>query len=272
MLTYAILIALVLLAWIVFKPGWLPARSPVRTVTKKVTREAEQIKGQSGKWIDWFRVTRLKWKERSQLGTQLKDWAMNEDLVNVAGFTKAEIDLLADFQDWIRGLSVEEADALGRELSAFCDRQGVKVRWLLADGGRGDMQAALAALGLYYGLAVRERMNALPAAALRAWSDAPLAKENREFGNQLYVKLVDAGRISVPAGLLLAPEKERLAHQVRVIQAEMEKDPEGLLSLAAQVVEERRQARPKRSQPVSPKPAETPAPEQVAAQGAEAAL
>lgn len=70
-----------------------------------------------------------------------------------------------------------------------------------ADKGPGDMQSVLCVLVLYYGLAVRERMTAQPAAALRAWLEAPGSRQNREFCERLYVQLVNDGKISIPPGL-----------------------------------------------------------------------
>ena len=102
------------------------------------------------------------------------------------------------------------------------------------------MQAALTSLVRHYCLAVRERISSRPAACLRAWSAAPLAKENRGFGNLLYIGLVEAGLIRIPPALLLAPEKRRLEHQISAIKSLLEKDPEGLLPYAEQAIETRK--------------------------------
>jgi hypothetical protein len=134
-------------------------------------------------------------------------------------------------------MSDAEADLVSREIAGFCARQGIELRWLLDDNGRGDMLAALSALVLFYGMAVRERDLARPAAALRAWEDAPLSKQNRVFGSRLYILLVNANLITIPADLLLAPEKIRLTHLADSIRAVIAKDRNALLPFASEALE-----------------------------------
>ncbi len=232
MLMYLMLIIFALLAWLIFKPEWMPA-PPENDITEKVTYQAGRIKEKSDGWIKKIPPF---WKKKASLGVQLKAWAQNEDLVNAAGFSGAQADMLAGFKAWITAISDAEADVITVELAAFCAKQGVELRWVLDDNGKGDMQAALSALVLFYGMAVRERDAARPAAALRAWQDAPLSKHNRAFGSRLYVLLVGANLVSIPPNMLMAPEKERLAHMVESIQAAIAKDRNALLPFAAQAL------------------------------------
>ena len=230
---FLLLIVLVLLAWLIFKPEGvsLPHQNEM---TEKVSFQAGRLKEKSDGWL---KKTKLSWKKKASLGVQLKLWALNEDLETVAVFSKSQKDTLVSFRGWIQSITDAEADALANELSAFCAKQDISIRWLLDDGGKGDMQGALSSLVLYYGMAIRERVNSRPASTLRAWQEAPLSKKNFEFGNHLYVLLADAGLISIPAHLLLASEKDRLGHLVEAVNSLIDKDREALLPFAAQALE-----------------------------------
>lgn len=237
MLTFVLVIALVILAWFFFKPDWAPP-PPEKQIKDKLTRQAGRLKEQSSGWVN--RVEPF-WKKKASLGRLLMSWALNEDLVSILGVSPSQKEMLAVFQAWIEQLSDAEVGNFAKELDVFCRQQAVDIRWLIDDKGRDDMQKALSDLVLFYGMAVRERANSLPAAALRAWQDAPNAKENRSFGTQLYILLVDEKLISTPAQLLFVPEKERYAHLVNEISELIEKDREALLPYAARALQKMQQ-------------------------------
>lgn len=234
---YILLIVIVaLLAWVIVKPTWMPA-PPKNAVTDQVARRADQV-GQTS--AGWFARVQARWKKPASLGAQLKSWATGESIPASAGFTLSQSADLAQFRAWVITLSDAEADLLARELDDFCQKQGVNIRWLLDDQGNGDMQSMLAALVLFYGLAVRERVNALPAAALREWEQSPLSRRNRLFGTHLFTCLFEAELVSIPAHLLFAPEKERLVHMISAIKSAIVSDREAVLLHTAQVLEEQR--------------------------------
>lgn len=233
MLLIVLLVSLALLSWIIFKPGWMPA-PPENDISRKVVYGADVVKQ---KGTGWFNRVKPLWQKSSSQGAQFKTWATQPDLAKAAGFTNRQTEILTEFQAWIDSISNAEADLLVQELDGFCNKQGVHLDWILADNGRADMQAALAGLVLYYGMAIRERANSRPAACLRAWEEAPLSNENIEFGNLLYIQLVDAKMINIPSHLLLAPEKERLAHQVSALKTVIGKDRSAVLPFAAQVLD-----------------------------------
>ena len=246
MLTIVLLVALALLSWIIFKPGWMPA-PPENDISKKVVYQADVVKQ---KTTGWFKQIKPFWQKKNSLGAQLKSWCAQPDMAKTAGLSSEQVETLAGFQTWVESLNLAQADQIAQELSEFSQKQGIKLSWLLEDNSKADMQAALAGLALYFGLAVRERANARPAAALRAWEETPLSKENREFGNLLYIQLVDAKMISIPSHLLLAPEKERLAHQVSAIKAVIEKDRAVVLPFAAQVLDIHQAPKPEKPKAV----------------------
>jgi hypothetical protein len=231
MFIFVLFITLALLAWLIIKPGWLPA-PPENAYQERFSLQFDRLKQKSGVW---FRQVKPFWKKKDSLGLQLKTWASNEELT-----AWQQSEELTELRGWIVSLTDAEAGALAQELSNFCWKQGVNIIWLLEDSGSLEMQTALTSLVRHYCLAVRERISSRPAACLRAWSAAPLAKENRRFGNLLYIGLVEAGLIRIPPALLLAPEKQRLEHQISAIKSLLEKDPEGLLPYAEQAIETRK--------------------------------
>ncbi len=233
MILYLMLITLVVLAWLILKPEWMP-QPPQNEITEKVIYQTGRLKEKSN---GWFKKIEPFWKKKTSLGVQLKAWAQNEGLSKAAGFSASQVEMLSGFKTWMTSISDAEADVIAHDLSAFCANQNVELRWVLEDSGNNEMQTALAALVLFYGMAVCERNAARPTAALRAWEDAPLSRQNRHFGNRLYILLVTANLISIPANLLLAPEKERLAHQVESIKAAIAKDRNVLLPFAVQALE-----------------------------------
>ena len=241
MSTFLLLLGLIILAWLVFRPSWMPTL-PENKLSKTVISQTDQLRKKSS---GWYKQIKPFWKRENNLGNLLKAWASNEDLVVTAGFSKVQVGELALFLEWIGSIPDEEANLVAEELSAFCSKQGINIRWLLEDNGRGDMQGVLSTLVLFYGLAVRERYLSLPAAALRAWEDTPLSKVNRDFGNLLYIRLVDADLIKIPSHLLLAPEKDRLVHLVSAIKTLVEKDRNVVLPFAAQVIETKQASGPK---------------------------
>ncbi len=244
---YILLIILVaLLVWLILKPAWMPA-PPKNALTEQVVKQADHVGQASASWVARARSW---WKKPVSLGAQLKAWAMNEDVPTSAGFSPAQATDLARFRAWIVSLSDAEVDLLAKELETFCHKQDVNVRWLLDDQGRGDMQTTLAALVLFYGLAVRERINALPAAAVREWEESPLARQNLPFGTRLFTSLVEAEQVSIPASLLFASEKKRLAHMVNAIKAALVKDREAVLMHAAHVLEDQRAAKKQKTKAI----------------------
>lgn len=258
MSTFLLLLGLIILAWLVFRPSWMTVL-PENKFSKTVMTNTDQLRKKSR---GWYKQIKPFWKKETNLGNLLKAWASNEDLVVTAGFSKTQVGELALFLEWIISIPDEEANQVAEELSTFCCKQGINIRWLLEDNGRGDMQGVLSTLVLFYGLAVRERYLSRPAAALRAWEDAPLSKVNRDFGNLLYIRLVDADMIKIPSQLLLAPERDRLAHQVSAIKAMVEKDRNAVLPFAACVMEPKQNSEPQKNKPSKMNNLETAALEQ----------
>jgi hypothetical protein len=234
MTTLFLFIVLALLVWLIMKPSWMPA-PPENALTEKIVAQADRA-GQVS--VNWYGRVKSWFQKPASLGVLLKNWSADPALPDAAGFTPNQMTSLVEFRAWFVTLPQESADQLAEELDRFCRKQGVNIRWVLDDQGRGDMQAALAALVLFYGLAVRERTNALPAAAVREWEDAPLSRQNRRFGILLFTRLVETGVLTVPANMLFATEKERLAHMIAALKSAAAANREAVLAQSARVLEE----------------------------------
>lgn len=228
MFIFLLLMFLTLLGWLILKPGWIPISIP-NGYQIIFFRQTRQLKQKPGRWFERARRAWIGRQQKENLGIQLKAWVM----IDLAA--GQQVEGLDDFRNWIASLSFAEADSLAQELSVFCWKQGFNILWLLEDNVNSEMQAAFLTMIIHYSLAVRERTKSRPTAFLGAWLTAPLSRNNREFGNLLYIQLVEAGLISIPANLLLAPEKQRLAHQVSAIKNLLEKDPKALTPYAEQV-------------------------------------
>jgi hypothetical protein len=228
MVIVLVLLVAAVAAWLFFQPNWMP-KAPETEISEKVTAQAETIKRQS---ISWAEKVKAQYVKKAGLGESLNAWLAQDGLAEKTGLTKTQARDLADFQLWFENLCSRESDEVAVELGEFCARQGVDLRWLLQDGGKPEMQAALAGLVLYYGMAVRERFAVRPNAALRAWQDNPKTRDSRAFGKKLYIRLVDAGLLSTPADLLMSSEKDREQHLIGAIQGLIEKDRDEVLAHA----------------------------------------
>jgi hypothetical protein len=227
-------ICFALIFWLMFKPikpTWIPA------VEKIDPRKAA---GQARGWVNqsggWFKRLPTLWKKKPTLGALLQAWAQSGDLSAAAGLSGNQLDDLNTFSAWIASLRPAEVEAVAQECVGFCRARGIDLRWLVEDHGEQGMQKTLAGMVMFFGLAVRERAGARASVALRAWQDAPLAKQNLEFGKQLYIQLVEAGKIAIPSHLLMAPQKVRQAHLVSSIKALIAADRAALLPFAEAVL------------------------------------
>lgn len=232
LLPYLLIIAIAFLFWMIAKPEWMPS-PPKNELSKKLDERVAWVKENSAGWA--AKASVLTKKKKGQ-GALLKQWIQNEDLPQIAGLSPAQIALLEELKGWIMAKSDPEADLFTSELMTFCEKNHVDLFWLLEDKGTADMYTTLTGLVLYYGIAEKEREWAIPSSTLRAWEDAPNAKSNRNFGNKLYVKLVNKGMIKVPAEILLAPDKERLAHQVSAIKDLIAEDRATVVAISAEVL------------------------------------
>lgn len=233
MVLFGLIILGVLTAWLVLGPAFLPAL-PKKELSKKIACRAGEFTKEG---VEWISGVRSSWRGEQDLGLRLKSWVQNMDLDRLADLSQPEARLLRTFRVWITLRSDLEAGKIAAELNAFCAKQGVALEWLLEEGSKAEIQQALTALVLFYGLAVRERIEARPLAVLRSWQSAPFSRDQRAFGNLLYVQLVKAGLCTTPAELVFVPEKKWYEHFVDSIRAANEIDRTAVLACTERVLE-----------------------------------
>lgn len=77
---FLLLLGLMIVAWLVFRPGWIPAL-PEKKFSKTVVSQTDQLRRKSS---GWYKQIKPFWKKESNLGNLLKAWASNKDLVATA--------------------------------------------------------------------------------------------------------------------------------------------------------------------------------------------
>lgn len=204
----------VLLLWLIFKPDWLP-RLPEKEVKETVEKQAEIVREKTTGWVQNSKTLLLR---KTKYGLLLKNWILQEDLVETYQISEKTKDYLSDLQLWIKELEDQEADAIAAEMEEFCNRKGIQLEWLLDARTSTEVSPTFAELVLHFCMAVRERMEYLPHAALRSWEAAPDTRENRAFGQQLFQLMANAQIIDFPSNLLFASDKDKYAYIVDALK------------------------------------------------------
>ena len=232
MLIYLFALTTGLLAWMIVKPHWMPPPPDIH-LPKKLPGRVEAL---MKKYEEEWNVVKAVRSRKAGQGALLKEWALNANLASSTGLLPAQAQALEEFKDWVSSLTAPQSDSIVLEIERFCAKQGIELGWILDDAGLVDIRAALSTLVMYYGMAVQHRMATQPLAALRAWENDPLSRRNRDFGSRLYALLATEGHVTLPANMLLAPEKERTAHVVNTIKEELSRNRPAIISLAAQAL------------------------------------
>lgn len=236
MLIYVFLFAAGLTAWLTYKPGWMPTPPDVHLPALP----ADQREWLKSRFEDGRQLIRSFRKSRAGRGLEFRAWAGVMEQDESTGLPSMELQELKEFKAWIRTLDDQNMDVIAGEIEIFFERQGIDMDWLAGKSEPKDMQKALSTLVAYYGLALRQRMSMRPIAALSAWEKDPLSGKNREFGSRLYQLIASQGRLTLPPAILLAPEKERMAHVISMIQTELARDRSAVVSLAALAIDPQR--------------------------------
>lgn len=233
MFYYLILIALAaLILWKVVDAEWVH-RQTSKIQTEELKGKATKVAGDSTAWV---KKQGSQISKRLDMGEALKSWAMNEDLATLAGFTEQQSAALMSVRAWLAEKDHAQLKALAEEIKKFCKQQDIDLAWLLLDGGDVEMSRSFSGQVFYYILAVQERETSLSSARLRAWQAAPRKPNNAKFGDQLYIRCVDSGLVTVPAELLLASKKVRQDHQIQTVNDLIGSDREKVLAIVAELI------------------------------------
>ncbi len=198
-------------------------------VTQKARSWAGTAREKTGSWTEtskgWLRIGKAE-KEAEQL----RAW-----VASLPGVDK-------DFTTWLAGLSPEETKKFLTSTAAFMDGLSVE-RDAIVSGQVEDnpelkkgVEDAMVSYCIGYWKSSQIQENAVPFATFQAWQKDPSKKKHREFGQKLFVKMVNDGLISVSADLYVAPEKERRAYMAQSIRDFAEKDRPAFNAILKKVV------------------------------------
>ena len=127
--------------------------------------------------------------ERRKLGQEFKQWAetLRPDRIG------ADIETLVGFRVWVGQLPDMDAAQVALEMARLCRLPGFDLAWFRENLIKPAPGTPSASMMVYFGLALYQRKNMDYLMRLLGWLDDPLQRENREFGLQIYLRLVEAG-------------------------------------------------------------------------------
>ncbi len=129
------------------------------------------------------------------------------------------------FTTWLADLSVEEVESFSRQVANFCSGSNFELAWLVDSqlDNNPELKHIVEGAVVYFcrmqwqALLLQDDIKVL--STFWAWQTNPAKKEQQELGQQLFVKLLEKGLLSVPPPeLFLAPEKERQSHMAQAIR------------------------------------------------------
>jgi hypothetical protein len=222
MLLILFIILLAVIAWIVLKPAWLP-KPPKNQVTSAIVKGADAVTKGAGTFSaqskGWVQRIDQRWRKPAKSGKEFIAWARQADLAGKLALSQRLPEEAAGLAGWLASLSNEELGHLADELAGFCYRQNLELAWLFNAKAEPELKAALEEIITFWLMGFWQGHRLQPLASFQAWQDAPHAKGNRAFTQQVYTRLVAAGLASAPSELLFAADKEREEHVVKAIQA-----------------------------------------------------
>jgi hypothetical protein len=141
-----------------------------------------------------------------------------------------------DFSTWLNSLSNKQLDELVRQVADACRRANVDLNWLLDNRAHGEMERALQDTVLLTALAMYRAHSLAPFARLEAYRQNPNARSNRKFGQQVFARLVDSQSMTIPANLMLAPEKERRTFAHAAIEQAAQENQDALIAIVRETM------------------------------------
>ena len=136
--------------------------------------------------------------ETEKLGQEFKHWANGLR----PGMVGADSEALMGFKVWALQLSDIDAAQLAIEMAELCRLPGFDLAWFRENLLKPTTGMPGTSMMVYFGLAQYERKNMHHILRLLGWLDAPQKRENRAFGWQIYLRLVEAGFTRLPGELL----------------------------------------------------------------------
>jgi hypothetical protein len=145
---------------------------------------------------------------------------------------------LQEFSAWLNALSDKELKELSQQVNDACRRAEVNPDWLFEGRAHGEMERSLQDTLLLSSLAMWRARSLEPFARLEAYRQNPHARGNREFGQQVFARLVETQNIALPASLVLAPEKERSEFADEAIEKASQENQDAVIAIVREVIAE----------------------------------
>ncbi len=147
----------------------------------------------------------LSYPEKRKLGQEFKQWAdsLKPETID------ADIETVIGFRVWVSQLPDMDAAQVALEMADLCRLPGFDVVWFRENLIQPEPGLPPASMMVYFGLALYKRCDMQYLMRLMGWLDAPRRRENREFGWQIYQRLVEAGFTRLPGEFLWDPPEKR---------------------------------------------------------------
>jgi hypothetical protein len=161
---------------------------------------------------------------------------------------------LTNFSAWLNGLPDKELDKVVSEVDDDCRHAQIELDWLLDGRAKGEMRTALQDTVLLSAMTVWRGRTVEPFVRLEDYLAKPNARHNRKFGQDVFARLVNAGRIVIPAELLVGAENERHKFAFESISNLAQQDQDAVIAVVRETLGDTTTAS---TQTTAPPPAET---------------
>jgi hypothetical protein len=145
--------------------------------------------------------------EKVKLGREVKQWSVGL----AARSPRPDVEALTTLRAWLSRLTDREAGGVALEMVELCRLPGFDLAWFHEILRRPQPGSPAERMMAYFGLAIYQRWNTTHHQRITGWLDAPRRTGNREFGWQIYLRLVEAGFTRFPGEFLLDPPARRRA-------------------------------------------------------------
>jgi hypothetical protein len=209
-LLLAFLVIAVAIAWFAW-PRRAAARPEPAAPAGGLRAALSRVTGYAGR-------LRLPFRRKRELAGQLSEWLQGAGLPKRLTLYKRLPEDAAEFGEWLAALSPAGLDDLAETLANQCRALGFELTWLTEERIPRELRRSLEDAVTLSILATWNARHAQPLAAYVAWQQAPERAENRDFAANLFTRLVEAGLVTPPPAMLVAPEKQRRKMMARAIR------------------------------------------------------
>lgn len=235
MLFVSVIIIVLLLAWVIAKPGWAPP-VPENNTTRTIHQKADSV---ANAWRNWWTGSKDFFVKRFRKRTKAYHKWVSEVTLDDQRFEKLSqrSDILA-LQGWLKDMDESEMKAFLQFISIQCNRQGLKIDWMWDEKLPVDLRKSVEESFVLLSLSSWKAQTAQALAHYDQWKAAPRARKNRRYMHTLYLHLVDKKLVQHSPELLLASEKVKQAQITQAILKAAEENPVEFSKVLKDVLED----------------------------------